>query len=98
MKNLIGKLTKISNYLTVFRVSLFKLGNWENGYFDLIKNPIGWHPSYLLKRNKKKDKGLNSKMISLSVSKIQGFYLHQQHHTDANFLGHIFFKKLFTLI
>ncbi len=91
MKNLIGKLTKISNYLTVFRVSLFKLGNWENGYFGLIKNPIGWCPSYFLKRNKKKDKGLNSKMISLSVSKILGFCLHQQHHADANFLGHIFF-------
>lgn len=64
MKRLIIKSTKISNQLITFRVSLFKLGNSKNGHNDQIKNTSQWCPSYLLKKDKKKDKGPNLEMIS----------------------------------
>ena len=52
---------KISNLLIAFRVSLLKLGNCENGRFDLIQNTFAWCPSYSPKGDKKKDKGPNRK-------------------------------------
>jgi len=85
MKNLLDLSIKFKDYFIIFRGSLVKLGNWENGCFGLIQNVFAWCPSYSLKGDKKKDKGLNLKMISLNVSKIQELCLHQKHHADAIF-------------
>ena len=97
MKNVLDLSVEFRNYFIVFRESLFKLGNCENDCFDLIKKVFQWCPSYSLKGDKKKDKGLNLKIICLNVSKIQGFFYTKQHHTDANFLGHKFRRHKFFL-
>ncbi len=97
IKNLLHLSIEFRNYFILFRVSLMKLGNCEYGFFDLIKKLYQWCPSFLLKRKKKKDKGLNTKMINLNVSKIQGLSLHPKHHTDAEFLRHKFRRHKFLL-